>query len=61
MAEDPVPSEPFSGQIPRNREKYRDIRAIFAGTVVIEFAQNPFQSRPPVRPPLFDGKKNREF
>jgi hypothetical protein len=40
MAEDPVPSEPLSAKFPCNREKYRGIQAISAGTVAIEFAQN---------------------
>jgi hypothetical protein len=40
MAEDPVVSETVLWKIPCNREKYREIEAISAGTVTIEFAQN---------------------
>jgi hypothetical protein len=53
MAEDPVVSRTFLWQIPCNREKYREIEAISAGTVAMEFAQTsvpepPFSLSAPV-------------
>jgi hypothetical protein len=56
VAEDPVPSEPFSAKFPVTGTNTGEFKRFPPEQLPLNSLKMPFQSHPSVSPPLFDGK-----